>query len=94
MPLPKHNLSVEQMEELLLSAELKGRRFIQSRIPSKEIKYLDISIEFDDSDELKLDCTIELEVVKQSKLDPGKISDEAAKKIIEFIENELKLESL
>lgn len=81
-----HNLSSEQLEDLILLAEQIARKYILSQISSKEIKNLDILIEFDTTNELKLDCIIELQLVKHSKLDPQKVTDEAVKKIFEIFE--------
>ena len=83
------NLSLDQVEEVLFLAEQTARNYIQSKIPSKELKTFDILIEFNSS-ELKIDCIIELELIKLSKLNPKKISDEAVQKIFEIIENEIK----
>ncbi len=82
-------LSLEQLEELLFLAEQSGRDFIQSQIPAKELKSVDILIEYN-SDESQIDCIIDLELITRSKLDPKKITDEAIQKIFESIENELK----
>jgi hypothetical protein len=89
---PIQNISSEEVEELLFIAEQAGRKYIQKQIPSKEIKKLDILIEFDNTGELKLECVVDLELVKHSKFDPQKMSDEAAQKIFEIMEEKLKVE--
>ncbi|MFX1296183.1 MAG: DUF3194 domain-containing protein [Promethearchaeota archaeon] len=91
MSFSNYNLSSEQLEELLLRAENEARKYILSQIPQKEINNLEILIEFDTSNELKLNCIIDLQLVKQSKLDPKKFTDVAINKIFEIIENELEI---
>ncbi|NVM55021.1 MAG: DUF3194 domain-containing protein [Candidatus Helarchaeota archaeon] len=81
------NLTLEQVEELLSLAEQAGREYIQSQIPRKELKTFDILIEFN-SEDLTIDCVIDLELTKQSKLNPKKVTDEAVQKIYEVIESE------
>ena len=89
MTFSNYNLSSDQLEELVLLAEQKARKYILSIIPSKQIENLDILIEFDTTEELELDCTIELQLTEQSKFDPHKVTDEAIEKIFEIIEKEL-----
>lgn len=89
---PIQNISSEEVEELLFLAEQAGRKYIQTQIPSKEIKKLDILIEFDDTAELNLECIVDLELIKHSTFDPQKISDEAAEKIFEVLEDKLKVQ--
>lgn len=90
---PIQNLSSEQIEELLFLAENVARKHVQKQIPSKEIKNFDIVIEFDNTDELNLDCILDLELIKHSKFDPQKIIEEAVEKIFEVLEKELKIKS-
>ena len=87
---PIQNIASEELEELLFIAEQAGRKYIQTQIPSKEIKKLDILIEFDNTEEFKVECIVDLELIKHSKFDPQKISDEAAQKIFEVMEEKLK----
>jgi Protein of unknown function (DUF3194) len=90
---PAQNISSEQIEELLFLAENVARNYVQKRIPSKEIKNFEIVIEFDNTAELSLDCTIDLELIKHSKFDPQKIIEESLEKIFEVLEKELKIKS-
>lgn len=82
------NLSTEEIEELLFQAEEHARDYIQKQIPPKELKTLDIVIEYN-SDELQIECVIDLELIKRSKHDPKKVTDEAIQKIFDLIEIEL-----
>jgi len=87
------NISSEEIEELLFIAEQAGRKYIQKQIPSKEIKKLDILIEFDNTVELNLECIVDLELAKHSQFDPQKIIDEATQKIFAILEEKLKVKS-
>ena len=82
------NLSEERIEEILFRAEESARKYIQSQIPVKELKTLNISIEYNDAD-LTIDCIIDLELDKRSSLNPQRIADEAIQKIFSIIENEI-----
>ncbi|HUY01072.1 MAG TPA: DUF3194 domain-containing protein [Candidatus Deferrimicrobium sp.] len=83
------DLSPEQLEDLLFQAEQEGRKYILSQIPSKELKTFDILIEFD-TNERNIDCSIDIELVKHSQLDPQKITEKAAQIVFESIETFLK----
>ncbi len=48
-------------------------------------------IDFDFENELNIDCTIDIQLIKHSKLKPQKIIDKAIEKIFETIEKELSL---
>jgi len=76
---------------LLLLAEQVARNYIFSQLPAKEIKNLSVMIDFDFENELNIDCTIDIQLIKHSKLKPQKIIDKAIEKIFETIEKELSL---
>ncbi len=86
------NLSLDRIEDILFLSEDAARKYIQSHIPSKELKTFNISIEFN-SDESTIDCEIDLELNPQSKLDPKKLNDEAIQKIFSIIEREIQKHS-
>ena len=54
-------LSSEQIEEIIKVAEEAARKFIASNIPSKETEDLEITVEVETNDELKIDIEIGLD---------------------------------
>lgn len=91
IPLSIQNLSAEQLENILFLAEQVARKYISSQIPSKEIKNLEVLIEFDTTTEFKLECIIDIQLIRHSKINPQKVSDQAVQKVFEFFEKELNL---
>ena len=87
------DLSLEQIEEILYQAEQVGRSYIYRQIPAKEIKTLEIVIDFDYKEELTIECIITIECNNKSQKDPKRVSDEAVEKVFEFLEGQLKLNS-
>ena len=85
---PIQNLSLENVEDILFRAEDTARKYIQSQIPAKELKNLNILIELND-EELTIDCIIDLELVKKSTLNPQNLTDEAIQRIFSIIESEM-----
>ena len=82
------DLSLDEIEDLLLRAEKVAKTFILSQIPPKELKTYNIVIEFD-SDEIKIDCIIDIELVKHSKLNPKEITEKTVELVFKTIDTEL-----
>ncbi len=59
----KMKLNTEQIEEIAKAAEKAARRYIASNITSKETEDLEIAIEVESNDELKIDIEIGLEAL-------------------------------
>jgi len=56
-------LSSEQIEEIVKVAEKAARKFVASNIPSKETEDLEIAVEVETNDELKVDIEIGLDTL-------------------------------
>ena len=73
-------LTSEQIEELCLAAEKAAREYVLSKVPSKRIETLNISIETEITKPLTL--TVEVEILLSPLMkdfDAQKLADEAMK---------------
>ena len=82
---------LEDLEQTLLDAERHVRNYVFSQISPKVIKDIAVSIEIDDSEDLKLNCTVDIELIKGSKLNPQTITEAALEKLFEFLEKVLQI---
>jgi hypothetical protein len=84
-------LTTEQIEELCSAAEKAARQHILSRVSSKMIEKLDISVEAEGAKPINLRIEINLALSRQiSTSDPEILSAEAAKEALKASDNYLR----
>jgi hypothetical protein len=84
-------LTTEQIEELCSAAEKAARQHILSRVSSKMIEKLDISVEAEGAKPINLRIEINLALSRQiSASDPEILSAEAAKEALKASDNYLR----
>jgi hypothetical protein len=84
-------LTTEQIEELCSAAEKAARQHILSRVSSKMIEKLDISVEAEGAKPINLRIEINLALSRQiSAFDPEILSAEAAKEALKASDNYLR----
>lgn len=55
----------EQIERMVRIAESAARKYIASKVPSKETEDLEITVEVETNDELKIDVEVSLEALTE-----------------------------
>lgn len=84
-------LTTEQIEELCSAAEKAARQHILSRVSSKMIEKLDISVEAEGAKPINLRIEINLALSRKiSASDPEILSAEAAKEALKASDNYLR----
>ncbi len=89
--IPIEERDLEDLEQTLLDAERHVRNYVFSQISPKLIRDIAVSIEIDDSEGLTLNCSVDIELVKKSNLNPQTISEAALEKLFEFLEKALEI---
>jgi len=89
--LGKQELTSEQIEALCLAAENVARNHILSKVPSKMVEKLSISIEAEGEKPVTLTVDIDVALSTQMKnFDAQKLVDEAVKEAFKSVENYLR----
>jgi len=84
-------LTAEQVEALCLTAENAARKHILSKVSSKMVEKLNVSVEADGAKPVNLTVEIDLSLSPQTKdLDLDKLVDEAVKEALKVSENYLR----
>ena len=84
-------LNTEQIEELCFAAENAARKYILSRVPSKMVEKLNISIEAEGEKPFTLTVDIDVALSPQMKnFDVQKLVDEAVREAFKSGENYLR----
>lgn len=84
-------LTTEQIETLCTTAENAARKHVLSRISSKNIEKLNVSVEAEGSKPINLSIDVDLELAPQVKdADVKTLADEAAKAALRASENYLR----
>lgn len=84
-------LTSEQIEELCLEAEKAAREYVLSKVPSKRIETLNISIETEATKPLTLTVEVEISLSSLMKdFDVQKLADEAMKEAFTSAEKYLR----
>lgn len=84
-------LTAEQIEALCLTAENAARKHILSKVSSKMVEKLNVSVEADGAKPVNLTVEIDLSLSPQTKdLDLDKLVDEAVKEALKVSENYLR----
>ncbi len=84
-------LTSEQIEALCLAAENAARRHILSKIPSKTVEKLDISVEAEGAKPMTLAVEVDITLLPQMKnIDTQKLVNETIKETFKFTENYLR----
>ena len=84
-------LAIEQVEALCSNAENAARKYILSKVSSKIVEKLDISVEAEGTKPLNLTVDVDLELSQQEKdIDLKKLMDEAVKEALKASENYLR----
>lgn len=84
-------LTAEQIEALCLTAENATRKRILTKIPSKMLERLNISVEVDGTNPVNLTVEIDIALSPQMKnLNLDKLVDEAVKEALKVSENYLR----
>lgn len=84
-------LTSEQIEALCLAAENVARKHILSKVPSKMVEKLSISIEAEGEKPVTLTVDIDVALSPQTKnFDAQKLVDEAVKEAFKSVENYLR----
>ena len=84
-------LTTEQIETLCTTAENAARKHVLSRISSKNIEKLNVSVEAEGSKPINLSIDVDLELAPQVKdADVKTLADEAAKAALIASENYLR----
>jgi FKBP-type peptidyl-prolyl cis-trans isomerase (trigger factor) len=85
-------LTTEQIETLCTTAENAARKHVLSRISSKNIEKLNVSVEAEGSKPINLSIDVDLELAPQVKdADVKALADEAAKAALRASENYLRM---
>ena len=85
------DLTTEQIETLCEAAENAARKYVLSKIPSKTLEKLDISVEAEGTKPLKI--TVELDLVlspKMNEVDANKLLTAAVKEAFKASEKYLR----
>ena len=84
-------LTTEQVEALCSNAENAARKYILSKVSSKIVEKLDISVEAEGPKPLNLTVDVDLALSQQGKdIDLKKLVDEAVKEALKASENYLR----
>ncbi len=84
-------LASEQIEALCLTAENAARKYILSKVPSKMVEKLNISVEAEGEKPVTLTVDIDVALSPQiENIDAKKLADEAVKEAFKSIENHLR----
>ncbi len=84
-------LTAEQIEALCLTAENAARKHILSKVSSKMVEKLNVSVEADGAKPVNLTVEIDIVLSPQTKdLDLDKLVDEAVKEALKVSENYLR----
>ena len=84
-------LTTEQIETLCSTAENAARKHILSRVPSKMVEKLNITVEADGAKPLNLTVEIDLAFSPQTKnFDADTLANEAVKEALKASENYLR----
>ena len=84
-------LTAEQIEALCLTAENAARKHILSKVSSKMVEKLNVSVEADGAKPVNLTVEIDIALSPQTKdLDLDKLVDEAVKEALKVSENYLR----
>jgi hypothetical protein len=84
-------LTTEQIETLCATAENAARKHVLSKVPSKMVEKLNISVEADGTKPVNLTVEIEMALSQQMKdLDADKLVNEAVKEALKASENYLR----
>jgi hypothetical protein len=84
-------LTSQQIEELCLLTEKSARQYVLSKVSSREVEKLDISVEAEGSKPVTLSVDVDLLVTRQSKVvDARKLAREAVKQSLSVAEGYLK----
>jgi len=84
-------LTSEQIEALCLAAENAARKYILSKIPSKTVEKLDISVEAEGVKPMTLAVEVDITLLPQMKtIDTQKLVNETVKETFKFTENYLR----
>jgi hypothetical protein len=85
------DLTTEQIETLCETAENAARKHILSKVPSKSVEKLDISVEAEGTRPLNITVEIDLALSPKTKnLDADTLVNEAVKEAFKAIENYLR----
>jgi hypothetical protein len=85
------DLTTEQIETLCSTAEGAARKHVRSKVPSKMVETLNISVEADGTKPVKL--TVEMDLALSSKMknfDAATLAKEAVKEALKASENYLR----
>ena len=84
-------LTTEQIETLCATAENAARKYVLSKVPSKMVEKLNISVEADGTKPVNLTVEIDLALSQQMKdFDADKLVNEAVKEALKASENYLR----
>jgi hypothetical protein len=84
-------LTTEQIETLCSTAENAARKYVLSKVPSKMVEKLNISVEADGTKPVNLTVEIEMALSQQMKdFDADKLVNEAVKEALKASENYLR----
>ena len=84
-------LTTEQIETLCATAENAARKYVLSKVPSKMVEKLNISVEADGTKPVNLTVEIEMALSQQMKdFDADKLVNEAVKEALKASENYLR----
>jgi hypothetical protein len=84
-------LTTEQIETLCSTAENAARKHVLSRVSSKSVKRLNVSVEAEGSKTLNLSIDVDLALSSQVKgVDAKNLADEAVKEALRAAENYLR----
>jgi hypothetical protein len=84
-------LTAEQIEALCLTAENAARKHVLSKVSSKMVERLNVSVEADGAKPVNLTVEIDIVLSPQTKdLDLDKLVDEAVKEALKVSENYLR----
>ena len=84
-------LTTEQIETLCATAENAARKHVLSKVPSKMVEKLNISVEADGTKPVNLTVEIEMALSQQMKdFDADKLVNEAVKEALKASENYLR----
>ena len=84
-------LTTEQIETLCATAENAARKHVLSKVPSKMVEKLNISVEADGTKSVNLTVEIEMALSQQMKdFDADKLVNEAVKEALKASENYLR----
>jgi hypothetical protein len=84
-------LTAEQIEALCLTAENAARKHVLSKVSSKMVERLNVSVEADGAKPVNLTVEIDIALSPQTKdLDLDKLVDEAVKEALKVSENYLR----